>query len=227
MAYVQPNTLNQKASTIVIVAALHAVGLYAIIAGLSIGFAPPGPPPVISAKNFPLDPPKPTPTPKVIPSQTPPIDRTIFVPPPPGGTPPNPFATGRPFGEEGTGSGTLGGTGAGDVDIPDPIPDPTPRFTPRNPRAQGNRSLWVTTDDYPRREAEDGHEGLTGVRLNIGTNGRVTGCEVTSSSGWPNLDRAACTWLTRRARFEPATDNAGEVTAGHFNTSVRWQLPDE
>lgn len=227
MAYVQPNTLSQKASTLGVVAALHAAAFVALLNGLGVAFNPPETPPRIWGDHFPLPTPTPTPIPKASPSQTPPTDRERFVPPPVGGLQPAPLATGKPFGEEGVGGGTLGGTGDGEIDIPDPIPDPTPSFAPRGPRTRGEPGRWVTNDDYPSREATLDHEGLTRVRLGVGTNGRVTDCAVTASSGWPTLDQATCTWLTRRARFDPATDSAGEVTTGSYNTSVRWRLPDE
>lgn len=227
MAYVQPNTANQKATTFIVVGALHAVAFIALLNGLGVAFGPPAEDTRVRGENFPLPRPTPTETPKVLPTETAKDDRTIYIPPPAGGASPNPLSTGNPFGEVGTGGGTDGGTGSGEIDFPSPSPSVTPSFTPRSPRARGDRSRWVTNDDYPAREANLGHEGLTAVRLSVGANGQVTGCEITASSGWPVLDRASCTWLTRRARFEPATGSDGEATAGHYSTSVRWRLPDE
>jgi protein TonB len=64
------------------------------------------------------------------------------------------------------------------------------------------------------------------VTLEVSANGRVTECAVAASSGHELLDKAACGKLVERARFNAATDTSGQVTAGRFSTSVRWQLPE-
>ncbi|MEQ1687768.1 MAG: TonB family protein [Sphingopyxis sp.] len=94
-------------------------------------------------------------------------------------------------------------------------------------RARGNESSWVTTDDYPSSAQREGAEGVTGTRLSISAEGRVTNCDVTSSSGNSALDQAACRNLIRRARYEPALDRDGNPTSGVATKRVRWQLPDE
>lgn len=126
--------------------------------------------------------------------------------------------------------------------IPEPPPlppPPTPKYTPPAPpappaspdrsralRSRGNEASWVTTDDYPSSALREEAEGVTGTRLSVGADGRVTNCEVTSSSGNGALDQAACRNLTRRARFEPALDRDGNPVAGSFPKRVRWQLPE-
>jgi protein TonB len=83
----------------------------------------------------------------------------------------------------------------------------------------------VTTDDYPSRDLRQGNEGTTAFRVVIGSNGRVSACEVVRSSGHPGLDNATCEAVTARARFEPATDENGAKVVGTYSNSVRWQIP--
>ena len=82
------------------------------------------------------------------------------------------------------------------------------------------------TNDYPRRSLLDGSEGLARYRLVIGTNGSVSSCEVTTSTGDRQLDQATCRHLTRRAQFEAATDENGAKVMGTYTGSVRWEIPE-
>jgi protein TonB len=85
----------------------------------------------------------------------------------------------------------------------------------------------VTTDDYPSSAQREGAEGTTGTRMTISAEGRVTACDVTSSSGNSALDQAACRNLMRRARYEPALDRDGHPISASATRNVRWQLPEE
>ena len=60
----------------------------------------------------------------------------------------------------------------------------------------------------------------------VGSDGRVDACEITRSSGNAELDAATCKNVTRRARFEPATNGDGQKVVGSYSSTVRWQLPD-
>ncbi|MEQ1508961.1 MAG: TonB family protein [Sphingopyxis sp.] len=114
--------------------------------------------------------------------------------------------------------------------IPPVVSAPPPPATPdrsRPARARGNESSWVTTDDYPSSAQREGAEGVTGTRLAVSADGRVTNCDVTSSSGNSALDQAACRNLIRRGRYEPALDRDGNPTTYTVTKRVRWQLPDE
>ncbi len=130
------------------------------------------------------------------------------------------------------------------VDTPPPPQPPTPIITPPAPPAppaappptpdrsraaspRGNAQSWVTTDDYPSSAQREGVEGTTGTRMSIGADGRVTDCQVTSSSGNTALDNAACSNLRRRARYNPALDRDGNPTTSTATRNVRWQLPED
>ena len=80
--------------------------------------------------------------------------------------------------------------------------------------------------DEKARDLREGNQGVTGFRLQIGPDGRVEACTVTSSSGHPGLDEAACDNISRRARFEPATDGAGNRVRGTYAGSIRWVIPN-
>ncbi len=124
-----------------------------------------------------------------------------------------------------------GGSGDGlgalieDVRLP-PLDQSSPALPVRGARPKGNPGLWVTPNDYPTTDLRLEHGGVTRFRLAIGTDGRVSDCTVTGSSGWPALDAAACAKLVNRARFDPALDSTGARAAGRYDGSVRWQVPD-
>lgn len=94
-------------------------------------------------------------------------------------------------------------------------------------KAKGNPGTWVTNADYPAAAVQAKESGTTGFSLDIGTDGRVTNCTVTSSSGSALLDTTTCTLLTRRARFTPARDNKGNPAPDTFSSRFRWTLPEE
>jgi protein TonB len=110
---------------------------------------------------------------------------------------------------------------------PPPSPPPPPaRDESRPARPRGNEGSWVTTDDYPPSALREEAQGVTAVRIGVGPDGRVTSCDVASSSGNAALDQAACRNIQRRARFEPALDREGNPTTGTFTKRVRWQIPE-
>ena len=116
--------------------------------------------------------------------------------------------------------------------MPQPTPDPViepprpPQFAPRAVRPLGRPSAWATSNDYPARDLREGNAGVTGFRLTIGSDGKVQSCTVTASSGFPGLDRATCDNVSRRARFEPATDGSGAKVPGSYAINIRWVIPE-
>ena len=92
-------------------------------------------------------------------------------------------------------------------------------------RAAGSLPGLITTEDYPQSALRNEEQGTTAVRLSIGTNGRVSNCSVTSSSGSSALDSTTCSVLSRRARFTPAKDQSGNPIGDSTSVRIRWQLP--
>ena len=110
---------------------------------------------------------------------------------------------------------------------PAPVAAPPPRVQPKQATPKGNPGNWATTNDYPTRALREEREGTTSLRVTVGPDGRVTSCSVTGSSGSPDLDEATCSNVTRRARFNPATDGEGNPTTGQYSSRVRWVIPKD
>jgi TonB family protein len=91
--------------------------------------------------------------------------------------------------------------------------DPEPR-SPRTPPG-----VWLSDADYPSRAQREEREGTVGYRLEIGPDGRVTNCIVTSSSGHADLDEATCRLIPKRAKF------AGSAV-GTYDGKQVWRLPE-
>lgn len=95
------------------------------------------------------------------------------------------------------------------------------------PRDPVHRSGTITNDDYPTSALRERAEGVSAIDLQIGADGRVTGCKVEASSGNAALDSTACSLAQRRFRFTPATNAKGQNVPGRASRSVNWRLPDE
>jgi len=94
-------------------------------------------------------------------------------------------------------------------------------------KAKANLNSLFSTDDYPQSAIRNEEQGTTAVRLSVGTDGRVTDCSITASSGSTALDNATCNIIRRRARYTPAQDQAGNPVGGSDTARIRWELPEE
>ncbi len=220
MAYADQEISGNRIVAFVVVALLHLALGYALVTGLAYeGFKkvvnkvtavdikkdepkkePPPPP-----KKMAAAPPIVAPPPKFNVSTVSPPVTTVTTPPPPAPpvlvvAPPGPAAA---------------------------PPPPPPRFSPKGAVPKGNPGNWATTNDYPTRALREEREGVTGFRVSVGTDGRATSCDVTSSSGSADLDQATCANVMRRARFTPAMDGEGNPTTGAYSSRVRWVIPKE
>jgi periplasmic protein TonB len=220
MAYIDQRTgRNQRVVAMTVVAVLQGAAIVALINGLAVRFIKNPPIPNPQASDIPITMPIPIPPPP--PDRKPPVDQHRIVDPLPvpplGGpvardpllpvpTPPEPLPT----------------------YVPEPPlpPQPVPTITPRLAKARNAPGSWATANDYPSRDLREGNQGVTRFSLAIGTDGRVQGCTVTASSGFPGLDKATCDNVSRRARFEPATDSSGNRVPGSYTGSIRWQIPE-
>jgi protein TonB len=108
---------------------------------------------------------------------------------------------------------------------PPPPAPPAPPVVSKAAGAKGNPADWITQDDYPPSSIRAEEEGTTSITWTINTQGRVENCRVTQSSGSSALDQAACRALTRRGRYSPATDAAGNPIATTQSRRVVWRLP--
>jgi periplasmic protein TonB len=223
-------------SAIFIVALLHALLGYALVTGLAYNvvkkvaadlktFNVEEEPPPPEEKPPPPPPDQPqTPPPVVTP---PPIVRTNTPPPPMQtvNTPqPQPQITMQAKPQPQTRSCSDGSV----VDVsracpPPPPPPPPKKVTPA--RAKANLGSLFSDEDYPASALRSSESGATGFRLDVGANGRVTNCTVTSSSGSSALDSTTCRLLRSRARFTPATDSSGGTTTDSVTGRIVWRLP--
>jgi TonB family protein len=100
---------------------------------------------------------------------------------------------------------------------------------PIGPRAlspRGTPGSWASADDYPRLGLINKWEGTTAFRLDVGKDGRVSDCQVTSTSGYALLDEATCRLIRRRARFNPALNENGNPISWGYASRVRWNIPE-
>jgi len=218
MAYADQQMSGNKITALIVVAILHIVVGYALVTGLAYE-AFKKIKEVTSAVNIEEEKPPETPPPPPPKQDTPP---PIVAPPPPVSftqavqpqmetvsTPPPPapvFVTPAP---------------------PPPPPPPPPKFQPKAPGPKGSPANWATSNDYPSRALREEREGSTGFRVSVGTDGKVTSCEVIRSSGSPDLDQATCDNVRRRARFTPATDGEGNPVSGSYSNTIRWVIPKD
>lgn len=215
MSYADQSMSGNRITALIIVALIHVVLGYALVTGLAYEAAKkviqkvttvdikeevkkeePPPPP---KKLDVKPPPVVVPPPKIVVNVAPPSIETVAVPPPPAPV----------------------------INIVTPAPPPPPppakasKATPR-----GNPASWATPNDYPSRALREERTGTTGFRVTVGTDGRVADCQITSSSGHPDLDQATCANVTRRARFKPAVDSSGNPVQDTYSNRVRWVIPE-
>lgn len=214
MAYADQSISSRKVISIGLVAALHALLGYAFITGLAFNVIK-----KVSTdlKTFDVEE---APPPKAAPPPPPP--KTV-VQPPPVVTPP-PIVQVQTV----TAPQVISVPVAPPIHVEAPVAPPAPpvsqavKATPR-----GSPKDWVTAEDYPSSDMRAGNQGVTAIKLDVGPDGKVTGCTVTSSSGFPSLDSTACQRASRRARFSPAKDASGAPTTSIWNQRVRWEVPKD
>lgn len=88
----------------------------------------------------------------------------------------------------------------------------------------------IKDSDYPHAAGEAGIGGKVGVRFHVEADGRVSGCEVTQSSGSPELDNTTCRLIVERFRFRPSLDPEGRPVPATIVQNHIWeihQLPPE
>ena len=212
---------SNRTAAIIIVALIHIALGYALVTGLAYNVIKKA---AEDLKTFDVEdePPPPPEEPPPPPEQTevppppqvvapPPIVRTNTVAPPIISTPvaPPPVITPRA------------------IPAPPAPPAPPKPVISQAARARANLTSLFSTDDYPQSAIRNEEQGTTAVRLTIGTDGRVAGCDVTASSGSNALDQATCNIIRRRARYTPAKDQAGNPITGTDSARIRWELPEE
>lgn len=151
-------------------------------------------------------------------------------PPPPLPPPPMPAALkpfqgtqstqgAAPVAGPGTGAGGIGnGTGSGGTGDGDGAGDG--RETP--PRRTGGR---LKASDVPESAWETGIAGTVSVRYFVNTDGRVSDCRVTRSSGSALLDNTTCRLIEQRFRYKPSLDEDGRPVRSIIVENHTWVNP--
>lgn len=220
MAYADQQMSGNKITALIVVAILHVAVGYALVTGLAQE-AFKKVKEVTSAVNIEEEKP-----PEEPPPPPPPKENT---PPPPIVAPPPPISFNAPAPQVQTvNEAPPMPAPPAPVALPaPPAAPPPPRFTPKAAVPKGQPGNWATSNDYPSRALREEREGTTGFRVTIGPDGKVTDCQITRSSGSPDLDEATCSNVRRRARFQPATDGEGQPTTGSYSNSIRWVIPKD
>jgi protein TonB len=81
----------------------------------------------------------------------------------------------------------------------------------------------VTADDYPPVSIRLQEQGIVKIKYIVKEDGSASDCSVSSTSGKPRLDDAACKMVTKRWRFKPATRD-GKPVAYNMLADVIFQL---
>jgi protein TonB len=89
-------------------------------------------------------------------------------------------------------------------------------------RANGITSTH-TTPPYPPGAKKDGKEGTVVLHIMISATGAVTSATVTKSSGVPELDQTAVSWVIAHWKYKPATNN-GVAVASQSDAQVVFSL---
>ncbi len=221
MAYADQKMGPSKIIAIVIVALIHAVLGYAFVTGLAYKYVK-----EVSEKLNTFDVEEPPPPPEEVPPPPPPPDQPMT--PPPVVTPPPIVSMNVPSPVV-----IQSVPNPPPVYIPAPVAaPPAPPAPPPPPRvsqkavARGNPGQYFNRDSYPPAAIREGAQGRVSVRLEVGTDGRVSGCTVTSSSGNADLDETTCRISRNRVRYTPAKDDAGNPIGSTVPLSIRWTLEE-
>jgi TonB family protein len=83
-----------------------------------------------------------------------------------------------------------------------------------------------SSDDYPAEALRAGEQGTVAFQLEVGADGSVAACTVTSSSGSASLDSTTCRLLRERARFTPARDSSGKPVSDTVVSRITWRIPE-
>ncbi|MEA3013901.1 MAG: periplasmic protein TonB [Sphingomonadales bacterium] len=125
-------------------------------------------------------------------------------------------------GSGGVGNGTgSGGRGNGPGGGGDGDGDGAGLTPPR--RIRGS----IRDSDYPRGAGAAGIGGMVSVIYAVETDGRATHCEITRSSGSPELDSTTCRLIEQRFRFRPSQNRSGRPIRSRIVQDHYWETHDE
>jgi protein TonB len=114
---------------------------------------------------------------------------------------------------------------AADDDKPPPIHDVAtpPNTPPPADSAPLGLSNTHTTPPYPAEARTLSHQGTVLLQMIVSAQGDVTAANVVQSSGFPELDQAAVSWVIGHWKYKPALQS-GVAMAGQTEAAVRFDL---
>ena len=208
---------SNRTVSIIVVALLHIVLGYALVTGLAYNVLKKA---ATDLKTFDVTEPPPPPEEKPPPEQKP------NTPPPPQVVAPPPMVRMITMAPQ-IQTVSVAPPPVITVRAPPAPPAPPAPVKRESARAKGSLIGLFSSEDYPNSSLSANEQGTTAVQLTIGTDGRVSGCNITSSSGSSALDNATCNILRRRARFSPAMDSNGAPTTDTYSQRITWRVPAE
>jgi protein TonB len=122
----------------------------------------------------------------------------------------NASTSGAALAGNGPGAGA-GGNGPGGGDFS--------RFTP------ARRISKIPDREYRMLASSGLRSGSVGVTVRVNTDGSVSNCRITRSSGNTNADKLMCQLTLRYIRFEPARDPSGRPVAQDVTFVPNWWKP--
>lgn len=99
-------------------------------------------------------------------------------------------------------------------------PASAPAATP--PVSRGPIERYISADDFPQGVSRSAARPVS-VTLDVGPDGRVANCTITTSSGNGVLDATTCRLLRSRTRFTPATGVGGVPVAEGTEAVINWK----
>jgi TonB family protein len=93
------------------------------------------------------------------------------------------------------------------------------------PTVRQSRNGEFMTRYYPPTARSRGEQGKVSFQIGIDKDGFLNSCEVTQSSGFKNLDRETCDFLTKYAKIKPARGPDGRAVATTQQGYMNWKLP--
>lgn len=196
--YLSQGKTGRRGVGFILVLLFHVVLIYGLMTGLAQK--------IVTSVTEPF---------KVEQIDTPPPPPDELPPPPPPTTEPPPFVPPPDFVVDAPAQQSQNAITQTTTQVTPPRPDRGVRQDPRHP---------VTQPDYPASSKRLEQEGVVGLLLYVGPDGRVQQVQVEKSSGYPALDQAAAN-EARRWRFIPA-EKGGQPVADWYRISVRFRLED-
>ncbi len=86
-----------------------------------------------------------------------------------------------------------------------------------------NVANWISGNDYPSALLPHRMVAIVGVTLTLSPEGKPIRCDISRSSGIPDVDSYTCAILMKRGKYKPAKDAAGNPMFGIERTHIVWQ----